>query len=181
MMRNQPRLVAVSKTVSIADMLYAYDAGQRVFGENYVNELISKASQMPKDVRWHFIGHLQSNKSKKLLLVENLDTIETIDSEKLADQLHMLLPQNRFLNVFIQVNVSREESKWCLEMSKKDQSKHMHILPRQAWCISPRSCSTSKTYSGKMSFSFVAWIDDYWIYFGCQFSKEPRIRGIDLV
>jgi PLP dependent protein len=97
--------------VSITDMLYAYDAGQRVFGESYVHELISKASQMPKDVRWHFIGHLQSNKSKKLLLIENLDTIETLDSEKLADQLQLLLPQNRCLNVFIQVNVSREESK----------------------------------------------------------------------
>jgi uncharacterized pyridoxal phosphate-containing UPF0001 family protein len=103
--------VVVSKTVSASDMLHAYEAGERIFGENYVNDLVSKASQMPRDVRWHFIGHLQTNKCQKLLSLENLETIETIDSEKLADHLQRLLPQDRRLKVFIQVNTSLEESK----------------------------------------------------------------------
>ncbi len=63
----QPRLVAVSKTKPVELLKEAYDAGQRDFGENYVQELSDKAPQLPDDIRWHFIGHLQSNKVKSLL------------------------------------------------------------------------------------------------------------------
>ena len=63
----QPRLVAVSKTKPVEALREAYDMGQRIFGENYVQEAVDKAPELPADIQWHFIGHLQSNKVKQLL------------------------------------------------------------------------------------------------------------------
>ena len=84
-----PRLVAVSKTKPASDVLEAYNAGHRHFGENYVQELCDKAPLLPADIAWHFIGHLQTNKVKALLdAVPNLAMIETVDSAKLADKLN---------------------------------------------------------------------------------------------
>ena len=73
-----PRLIAVSKTKPVALLMEAYEAGQRDFGENYVNEIVEKAPLMPKDVRWHFIGHLQSNKCGNILISRFLFLILTI-------------------------------------------------------------------------------------------------------
>lgn len=79
------RLVAVSKTKGPELVQEAYDAGQRVFGENYVQELVGKAPVLPTDIQWHFIGHLQSNKVKMLVEgVPNLHAIETVDSDKVV-------------------------------------------------------------------------------------------------
>ena len=72
------RLVAVSKTKSVEEMKEAYDAGMRHFGENYVDEIETKQPKLPLDIKWHFIGHLQSNKIKKVL-VSNLEYLETVD------------------------------------------------------------------------------------------------------
>eukprot|EP00879_Flechtneria_rotunda_P007633 GHRR01008005.1.p1 GENE.GHRR01008005.1~~GHRR01008005.1.p1 ORF type:complete len:170 (+),score=54.94 GHRR01008005.1:317-826(+) len=84
-MHLQPRLVAVSKTKPVAAVQEAYDAGQRAFGENYVQELLDKAPLLPADISWHFIGHLQSNKVKALLEgVPNLAMVETVDSAKVG-------------------------------------------------------------------------------------------------
>lgn len=74
-------LIAVSKTKPVEALLEAYEAGQRDFGENYVEELVEKVPLLPKDVRWHFIGHLQSNKVPKLMSVD-LFSIHTVDSTK---------------------------------------------------------------------------------------------------
>lgn len=113
------RLVAVSKTKPKEMILQAYHAGQRHFGENYVNELVEKASdaevieQCP-DIRWHFIGHLQRNKVAKLLTAPNLYVVETVDSEKLADAVDKAwakLQKPESLKVMVQVNTSSEESK----------------------------------------------------------------------
>lgn len=83
---RQVRLVAVSKTKGPELVQEAYDAGQRVFGENYVQELVGKAPVLPTDIQWHFIGHLQSNKVKMLVEgVPNLHAIETVDSDKVGD------------------------------------------------------------------------------------------------
>lgn len=120
-------MVAVSKTKPLAAVLEAYAAGQRDFGENYVQELVDKAPQAPADVRWHFIGHLQSNKAKMLLEgVPNLAVVETVDSEKLAKKLDRVRAdiQNhadapaRPLDIFLQVNTSGEESKSGVEPSE---------------------------------------------------------------
>jgi PLP dependent protein len=108
------RVVAVSKTKPSDAVKACYDAGHRSFGENYVQELIDKAPTLPDDVRWHFVGHLQSNKAKALLEgVPSLAMLETIDSEKLANKVNNAVPERRAnaLDVMVQVNTSGEESK----------------------------------------------------------------------
>ena len=109
-----PTLVAVSKTKPVELLAAAYGAGQRDFGENYVQEVVAKAPELPEDVRWHFIGHLQSNKVKDLLSVPNLYCVHTVDSIKLANEIQkraLQLRPDRPLMVFAQVNTSMEDSK----------------------------------------------------------------------
>lgn len=118
--RQRPvRLVAVSKTKPVEALREAYDAGQRVFGENYVQEILDKAPQMPADVSWHFIGHLQTNKAKALVTaVPNLSCVETVDTQKLANLLNKAWDvevAKRKLDVFVQVNTSGEETKYGVE------------------------------------------------------------------
>lgn len=119
------RLVAVSKTKPVEFVKEAYEAGHRQFGENYVQELTEKAGQMPKDVEWHFIGALQSNKAstlvKSVVPVSAKLTLETVTSMKLANKLNNAMealediPEDRKLNIFIQVNTSGEDSKSGIE------------------------------------------------------------------
>jgi uncharacterized pyridoxal phosphate-containing UPF0001 family protein len=78
-LEKQPRLVAVSKTKPVELIKGLYDAGHRDFGENYIQELSTKAPELPDDIRWRFIGHLQSNKVNKLCSVPNLAVVETVD------------------------------------------------------------------------------------------------------
>lgn len=110
------RLVAVSKTKPVEALREAYDAGQRHFGENYVQELVEKVPHMPEDVQWHFIGHLQSNKVSTLVRgCPLLACVETVDSEKLARTMDKAwlaaYGPDRKLRVMVQVNSSGEETK----------------------------------------------------------------------
>ena len=113
--QNPVRLVAVSKLKPAGDLMEAYDADQRHFGENYVSELVGKCSQLPVDINWHFIGHLQSNKVNKLVSsCPNLHMIETVDSVKLANKLEAALKsvgRTQRLLVLVEVKTSTEESK----------------------------------------------------------------------
>lgn len=78
-LEQQPRLVAVSKTKPVSLIQALYDVGHRDFGENYIQELATKAPELPSDIRWRFIGHLQSNKVSKLCSIPNVHTVETVD------------------------------------------------------------------------------------------------------
>ena len=111
---SPPSLVAVSKTKPVELLRIAYDRGQRDFGENYVQEVVAKAPQMPADVRWHFIGHLQSNKAKDLVAAApNLFCVHTVDSLKLAQELQKRIAaaERGPLAIMVQVNTSGEASK----------------------------------------------------------------------
>ncbi|KAI0833564.1 hypothetical protein BC628DRAFT_1426154 [Trametes gibbosa] len=110
---SKPVLVAVSKYKPAADVLACYDEGQRDFGENYVQELVEKAAQLPQDIRWHFIGTLQSNKAKTLASIPSLYAIQTVTSIKAASALNKALPVDRPapLNILLQVNTSGEDAK----------------------------------------------------------------------
>ncbi|KAI0284399.1 hypothetical protein BC826DRAFT_900709, partial [Russula brevipes] len=110
--RPPPTLVAVSKYKPSTDVRACYDAGQRDFGENYAQELVDKAAVLPRDVRWHFIGTVQSNKAKALASIENLYAVQTLASTKVADALnrHRALAHAP-LRVLIQLNTSGEEAK----------------------------------------------------------------------
>jgi pyridoxal phosphate enzyme (YggS family) len=100
--------------------MQAYEAAQRVFGENYVQELCEKATQMPNDVQWHFIGHLQSNKASDIVAIPNLTVVETVDRPKIADALQRACAKigRAQLDVFIQVNTSAEDTKSGCEPSE---------------------------------------------------------------
>ena len=107
-------LVAVSKTKPIEDIQDLYDLGQRDFGENYVQELVEKAEQLPKDIRWHFIGHLQSNKVKYIAPFIHL--IQVVDSLKLLQEINkQALKNNRTIDCLLQVYIAREETKFGLD------------------------------------------------------------------
>lgn len=110
--KTPARLIAVSKIKPVEDIQKSYDAGQRDFGENYVQELSDKFDKLPKDIRWHFIGHLQSNKVKQVI-VPNLAYIHTVDSEKLAQKIdkHCQKIKKTDLRILIQVRTSDEDCK----------------------------------------------------------------------
>lgn len=106
-------LIAVSKTKPAASVLAAHAAGQLDFGENYVQELSDKASNLPSDIRWHFIGSLQSNKAGALLRVPGLACVQTVDRARIARALAAAAEREgrERLDVFLQVNVDGEDSK----------------------------------------------------------------------
>ena len=107
-------LVAVSKTKPVEDIKALYDLGQRDFGENYVQELAEKAAQLPKDIRWHFIGHLQTNKVKYIAPFVHL--IQVVDSYKLLQEINkQALKNNRVVDCLLQVYIAKEESKFGLD------------------------------------------------------------------
>ena len=106
-------LVAVSKTKSIEEILDLYNLGQRDFGENYVQELKEKYEQLPKDIRWHFIGHLQSNKVK--LIAPFVFLIHSADSLKLLKEINKEAKKNdRVIDCLLQVYIAKEETRFGL-------------------------------------------------------------------
>ena len=107
---NDVTLVAVSKTKPIEMIKECYDIGQRDFGENKVQDLIAKKELLPKDIRWHFIGKLQTNKVK--YLVNNVYLIHSLSSIKLLEKIESEFSKNNSsVNALIQINIGREESK----------------------------------------------------------------------
>jgi pyridoxal phosphate enzyme (YggS family) len=107
-------LVAVSKTKAVEEILELYELGQRDFGENYVQELLEKAKSLPADIRWHFIGHLQSNKVK--LIAPFVQLIQSVDSLKLLDEINKQgLKLGRRVNCLLQVHIAKEETKFGLD------------------------------------------------------------------
>lgn len=115
----QVRLIAVSKTKPASDILEAYEAGQRDFGENKVQELVEKQAQLPADIRWHLIGHLQSNKVK--YVAEFVHLIHAVDSLKLLQEINKQAQKaKRIQKVLLQFYIAQEETKFGL--SRKEAS-----------------------------------------------------------
>ena len=110
-------LVAISKTKSISEILEAYQAGQRIFGENKVQELVEKQEQLPKDIQWHMVGHLQSNKVKYIAAFINL--IQSVDSLPLLQEINkQALKNNRVIDCLLQLSIADEESKFGLDLDQ---------------------------------------------------------------
>ncbi|AQW95314.1 YggS family pyridoxal phosphate-dependent enzyme [Elizabethkingia anophelis] len=111
------KLVAVSKTHPAEAIQEVYNLGQRVFGENKVQEMVAKQPILPNDIQWHLIGHLQSNKVK--YVAEFVDTIESVDSEKLLEEINKQAARhNRKIKVLLQVKIAEEDSKTGMEVSE---------------------------------------------------------------
>ena len=110
-------LVAVSKFHPIEKIKEVYDCGQKVFGENKVQELLTKVNELPADIQWHLIGHLQTNKVK--YIAPFIDTIQSVDSEKLLIEINKeAAKNNRKIKVLLQVKIAEEETKYGLEISE---------------------------------------------------------------
>ncbi|WP_438424462.1 YggS family pyridoxal phosphate-dependent enzyme [Aquimarina macrocephali] len=106
-------LVAVSKTKPVSDLMNAYEAGQRIFGENKIQEMTEKWETMPKDISWHMIGHVQTNKVKYMAAF--VDLIHAVDSYKLLKEIDKQAKKhNRTINCLLQVKIAKEESKFGL-------------------------------------------------------------------
>ena len=125
-------LVAVSKTKPVEDIRALYDLGQRDFGENYVQELVDKQAGLPEDIRWHFIGHLQSNKVKYIAPFVHL--IHGVDSFKLLQEIDkQAKKQNRIIDCLLQLYIAKEETKFGL-----DENEVAEVLSNQL--VNARIC-----------------------------------------
>ena len=114
-------LVAVSKTKPSSDILEAYNAGQRIFGENKVQELANKYEELPKDIQWHMIGHLQSNKVKYIAPFVSL--IHAVDSLKLLKEINKRAEQNnRVIDCLLQVHIASESTKFGFETGEIEKA-----------------------------------------------------------
>lgn len=113
-------LVAVSKTHPAEKVMEAYNAGQRIFGENKVQEMLSKYEQLPKDIQWHLIGHLQTNKVKYIASFVSL--IHSVDSIKLLQEINkQALKHNRVIDCLLQIYIANEETKFGLSSQDAEQ------------------------------------------------------------
>ncbi|MFN8251847.1 MAG: YggS family pyridoxal phosphate-dependent enzyme [Ferruginibacter sp.] len=120
-------LVAVSKTKPVSDILELYELGQRDFGENYVQELVDKYDQLPKDIRWHFIGHLQSNKVKYIAPFVHL--IHGVDSFSLLKEINkQAAKNNRMIDCLLQVHIAKEETKFGFDEHELGELHPLHEL-----------------------------------------------------
>ncbi|MDP4209648.1 MAG: YggS family pyridoxal phosphate-dependent enzyme [Bacteroidota bacterium] len=109
----QTRLVAVSKTKSVDEIMEAYQAGQRIFGENKVQELVPKYNQLPKDIEWHLVGHLQSNKVK--YIASFVHYIHSVDSLAILIEIDKQAKRsNRVISCLLQIHVAEEQTKFGL-------------------------------------------------------------------
>ena len=114
---NDVQLVAVSKTHSSEIIKKIYDEGQRVFGENKVQELVEKQEILPKDIEWHLIGHLQTNKVKYIAAF--VDTIQSVDSSKILKEINKEAEKNnRKIKILLQVKIAEEDSKYGLSIDE---------------------------------------------------------------
>lgn len=111
---NDVTLVAVSKTKPVEDLMEAYNAGQRIFGENKIQEMTEKWQQMPKDIEWHMIGHVQSNKVK--YMVPYVKLIHAVDSLKLLKEINRQAARwRKNINCLLQIHIAEEETKFGLD------------------------------------------------------------------
>lgn len=138
---NDAVLIAVSKTKPVDMLKEAYDAGARDFGENKVQELVSKYDELPSDIRWHLIGHLQTNKVK--YIIDKAYMIHSVDSYKLAKEISKeALKHNLTMNILIEVNVADEDSKFGVSIDEcenlvRDIAKLPGIMVRGLMTVAP--------------------------------------------
>jgi PLP dependent protein len=126
-LHGKATLVAVSKTKPVTDIQELYQLGQRDFGENYVQELVDKEAQLPKDIKWHFIGHLQSNKVKYIAPFVHL--IHGVDSFSLLKEINkQAAKHNRVINCLLQVHIAQEETKFGFDQVELQQLQGLEDL-----------------------------------------------------
>ncbi|MFC0604511.1 YggS family pyridoxal phosphate-dependent enzyme [Winogradskyella pulchriflava] len=123
-------LVAVSKTKPVSDLMEAYNAGQRIFGENKIQEMVEKYEQMPKDIQWHMIGHVQRNKVK--YMAKFVSFVHAVDSLKLLEEINkQAMKHNNLIHCLLQLKIAKEDSKFGLS---KEEAKKILASKSYAEC-----------------------------------------------
>lgn len=139
--REEVTLIAVSKTKPVETLQEAYDLGVRIFGENKVQELTAKYEALPKDIHWHMIGHLQTNKVK--YIIDKAELIHSVDSLKLAETIEKEAAKHDLIaDILVEVNVAEEESKFGMKMEEvipfvEKMSAFPHVRVRGLMTIAP--------------------------------------------
>lgn len=139
--REEITLIAVSKTKPVETLQEAYDLGVRIFGENKVQELTAKYEALPKDIHWHMIGHLQTNKVK--YIIDKAELIHSVDSLKLAETIEKEAAKHDLIaDILVEVNVAEEESKFGMKMEEvipfvEKVSAFPHVRVRGLMTIAP--------------------------------------------
>ena len=146
------RLVAVSKFHPQEEIIEAYNEGQRIFGENHVQEMVDKYLALPKDIEWHFIGHLQTNKVSKISPFVSM--IHSVDSEKLLSEINKYATKNnRIIPCLLQLHIAKEQTKFgftieeCtqfLESRKWEELKNVHISGLMCMATNTTDATTIK-------------------------------------
>lgn len=156
-------LVVVTKNVPVDRILEAYEAGERKFGENRVQELLAKQDRLPKDIEWHLVGHLQTNKVRSVL--GRVCLIHSVDSAKLAQHLeHQAQRAGLSVNVLLQVNISMEETKFGIRLQDfenllKQVSSLQHIQVKGLMTMAPLTDREEKI---RAAFRGLATLKDSW-------------------
>ena len=159
--REEVTLIAVSKTKPVSDLMEAYDAGVRVFGENKVQELVDKIDKMPDDIHWHMIGHLQRNKVK--YIVGKVDLIHSVDNEELAAEINKRAEKAGITqDILIEINIADEDTKYGIPSDQVEDlyvniSKLPYVNVRGIMCIAPNvdDPEQNRQYFVKMNKIFV--------------------------
>jgi PLP dependent protein len=142
---TQAQLVAVSKKKSNATILDLYAQGQRVFGENYVQELVEKHQSLPQDIQWHFIGHLQTNKVK--YIASFVTMIHSVDSVKMLQEIDKQASKyKRIIDVLLQFHIADEETKFGLDKDSAIEFLDAPVLP-QLWNVRIRGVMGMATFT----------------------------------
>lgn len=175
------RLVAVSKYQPIAALQEAYDAGQRAFGESHVQELVVKHEALPKDVEWHFIGHLQTNKVKYMASFVSL--IHSVDSLKLLKEINkQALKAGRVIDVLLQLHVAAEETKFGLtqhevvEMLESDD----FIALKNVRVVGLMAMATNTEDEEQVAMEFESVRQFYHVLKDGYFSGKPEFKEISM-
>ncbi|MEO6820708.1 MAG: YggS family pyridoxal phosphate-dependent enzyme [Ginsengibacter sp.] len=166
-------LVAVSKIQSEESILKLYDAGQRDFGENYVQELLTKYEHLPKDINWHYIGHLQSNKVK--YIVPFVSLIQGVDSEKLLTEINkQSLKNDRITDCLLQVHIAEEETKFGFD---KNELEHFFSNENNLKNVRIRGLMGMASFTDdktKVKSEFLQLKNSFDEYFNGNISVEPK-------
>ncbi|MCX6325381.1 MAG: YggS family pyridoxal phosphate-dependent enzyme [Bacteroidia bacterium] len=153
------KLVAVSKTKTVSDILKAYNAGQRYFGENRVQELLNKKDLLPRDIEWHLIGHLQSNKIK--FIVPFIKMIQSVDSYKLLATINSEASKiSRVVDCLLQIHIATEETKFGFSMNEfsemSESQEYMDMKFVKICGVMGMATFTSNTDQVRKEFSYLA-------------------------
>ncbi len=154
-------ILAVSKTKPCSDILEAYEAGVREFGENYVQEIVDKYDQLPKDIKWHMIGHLQRNKVK--YIIDKVVMIHSVDSIRLAEQISSEAVKHQLsMDILLEINVANEESKFGFRLDEAESAvKEISKLP--GVCIRGFMTSAPYTENAESNRQYFCSLRELWI------------------